>query len=170
MRRVCPDQPSRHPFPRFCHTHPRTAFVQIAPLLSTSYKLPRGVGGGTKRSAGESLSQSLATRHSPLATSRITRRANPHGITMMYKIYWGRGGGANSRRKRRVPISAQDTLHETRYLFTSLVSGNSVGVAGGSFAMASNSGYCWRSGSGTATFAPFRRLMSWRALTTALPR
>jgi hypothetical protein len=46
----------------------------------------------------------------------------------------------------------------------------SVGAAGGVEAMASNSGYCCRSGSGTGTFEPFRRLMSCRALTTPLPR
>jgi hypothetical protein len=48
-------------------------------------------------------------------------------------------------------------------------SGNSVGSAGGWSAMASSSGKCTRSGSGTFTFERLRMLMSWRALTTALP-
>jgi hypothetical protein len=42
------------------------------------------------------------------------------------------------------------------YLFI----GNSVGAAGGSDAIASNSGYRSRSGSGTETFDRFRRLIS----------
>jgi len=47
--------------------------------------------------------------------------------------------------------------------------GNSVGSAGGWSAMASSSGKCTRSGSGTFTLERLRMLMSWRALTTALP-
>jgi hypothetical protein len=49
------------------------------------------------------------------------------------------------------------------------INGNKLGSAGGESAMASNSGYCTRSGSGTFTLERFRILISWRALTTPLP-
>ena len=58
------------------------------------------------------------------------------------------------------------------YFITSLLPlprGNSIGSAGGLSAMASSSGYCRRSGSGTFTFDPFRMLMSCSAFTTDLP-
>jgi hypothetical protein len=78
---------------------------------------------------------------------------------------WGRG--TICQRKIRDEFLS---LHP--YFITSLLPlprGNSIGSAGGVSAMASSSGYCRRSGSGTFTFDPFRMLMSCTALTTDLP-
>jgi hypothetical protein len=47
--------------------------------------------------------------------------------------------------------------------------GNKLGSAGGESAIASNSGYCTRKGSGTFTLERFKMLINWRALTTPLP-
>jgi hypothetical protein len=59
---------------------------------------------------------------------------------------------------------APPTAHYSLFL-----NGNKLGSAGGVSAMASNSGYCTRSGSGTFTLERFKMLISWRALTTPLP-
>jgi hypothetical protein len=78
---------------------------------------------------------------------------------------WGRRTSFQRKMRYEIP-----SLHP--YFIASLLPlprGNSIGSAGGVSAMASSSGYCRRSGSGTFTFDPFRMLMSCRALTTDLP-
>jgi len=68
---------------------------------------------------------------------------------------------------RCLVFTTHHSLLATHYSF--FPNGNKLGSAGGESAIASNSGYFTRSGSGTFTLERFNMLMSWRALTTPLP-
>jgi hypothetical protein len=97
-----------------------------------------------------------------------------NSITVVHLLYTSRHtqGRGTSFKSKFLSRSSGTSTHHGYSLFTTthfFINGNKLGSAGGESAMASNSGYCSRNGSGTFTLERFKMLINWRALTTPLP-
>jgi len=92
------------------------------------------------------------------------------------EVFLSRATGRSEGTLRSALHRSRDTdygelppTHDPQFSIHFFPSGNSRGSAGGVSAMASNSGNCCRSGSGTFTLEPFKMLISCSALTTPFP-
>jgi hypothetical protein len=144
-----------------------TSLVMPKSFACHSYKKIRGVGGTPVFCATQTLPLfSTASKH----PTRSNTRNSILVIRLLHCSLYTRGGGGTDFSLCAFWFSLLTAHYPlSTFLYSLFPTGNKLGSAGGESAMASNSGYCARSGSGTFTLERFKMLMSCRALTTPLP-
>jgi hypothetical protein len=174
---------SNYPSFSACKSHRITSFADPHHLtLIESYSCKKhGRGWGRPRSSSQPNPFPLFPRLVNIQRIRTPvypaqREGQPHSSHAFTSRFSGYRG--YPFKPRILPQQVAASTRQGFSLLTILYSlcalhffiiGNKLGSAGGESAMASNSGYCTRKGSGTFTLERFKMLISCSALTTPLP-